>query len=988
MAESGTEPALKEEIKPSVDLLVNSSPEDTDSREMLLPGFASIKSEPQELDGTSRFGIQSDVKPIVIKPDLEDHGPMVQGNIRCGNNIPDHNMLTTTYSAEFMKWKAQRVGKLVPSILAKNPKFNGAKIKSISLLSDPQKDVIRCKVDFSTAHKPAQLTVSDNTDDDIEDTSYCFVSPGSTQITNISSSGTSFLSPRLNTFDNTNYSSGLPRNRPLLRSALTGPSFSGTKPSYTTSSQTFQDTETVSSKCPHCLKSFPSKGELKSHLRSTHGSYQCKMCYQCFQKDEMLTAHYKLCPWSLPRLALQNGNLKKCLNCKMIVGNEKFVKFHVRVAKQSNLFESCSECFQKSDIFKMYLDIAKEVKYGKIAGKIVKLDKPHSVLLCETCNTVFDPNEARISALKEHICNHMRDLQMPIVISVSYKCLKCHGALFTSPSDYDKHMKKHLPVPPDREHDTLGRTRLPPEPYMSLADQGGTPAHEQESVTSTPQRETKINIFNDKGIVIQKYSLNCLMCSKFSSPNDLHRHLAIFSPSVPYRCFKCTQDWFPTSVDSKNAQDCFLCVKKFASFDHLKNHLSIHTQLWEYNCDKCSQGFNSIAEYISHKRDHDGFLFSNTPLRNESELAKEPADKIEGKDYRKTIPRLHQEESNVTNEGQAAKKSTEKKEDENYRQRILRLRREEGKMDICDVFGKKIREYDLSCKRCKFHSQDDFHRHLAQYSPSVPYLCEPCLSRRRAPCPLDPKIRLDCVFCGKYLSSFAALKDHLSVHTHLYKHNCDVCHQGFNILSTLNRHTSSHCKERKEQERIRMQGSAIPRLRQEESNVTNEGHMAKSTEKNEGENYRQRILRLHREEGKMDICDVFGKKLREYDLHCGKCKFHSQSDFHRHLAQYSPSVPYLCEPCLRRERAPLPLDPKIRTDCIFCGKCLSTFNKLRDHLAIHTNLFKYYCDGCYQGYITSFGLKSHVSRCKEHKKQEDLKMQCPGFNPKAGEKDD
>ncbi len=63
---------------------------------------------------------------------------------------------------------------------------------------------------------------------------------------------------------------------------------------------------------------------------------------------------------------------------------------------------------------------------------------------------------------------------------------------------------------------------------------------------------------------------------------------------------------------------------------------------------------------------------------------------------------------------------------------------------------------------------------------------------------------------------------------------------------------------------------------------------------------RQRILRLRRAEGKIDISDVFGRKLREYDLHCG------------------------------------------------------------NHLSIHTNLLKYHniCDGCYQGYVTSYGLKA------------------------------
>ncbi len=594
LAENGTEPELKEEIKPSVDLLVNSSPEGLDSHLMMSPDFGRIKTESQELDGTSRFGIHPDVKPIVIKPELGEYGPRKANSTNGGNTIQDNNTPTSTNSAELMKLKAQSVGKWAPSILSKNPKFNGAKIKSISLLRDMQKNVIRCRVDFSTTHKPAQLTVSDNTADYKEDKPYSLVSPGSTQSKNISSSGTPFLSPGLMTFDNTNSSPGLPRDFPLLRSALTGQSSSSTNTSHTTSSQTFQYTETVPGKCPNCLKSFSSKGELKAHLISTHGSYQCNMCYQCFQKDEMLIAHYKLC-------------FKKCLNCKMIVGNEKFVRFHVRVANQSNLFESCSDCLQKSDIFEIYLNIAKEVKYGKIAGQTIKLDKPHSVLLCETCNTFFDPNEARISALKEHICNHMRGLQMPVVISVSYKCLKCHNVLFTSPSDYDKHRKKHLPVPSGGEHDTQGHTWVPPKPYLSLADQGVTPAQEQESVTSTPKRETKINILNDKGIFIQKYSLNCLLCSKFCSRDDLHRHLAIFSPSVPYRCFKCTQDWFPAAVDSKKARHCFLCMKKFASFGHLKNHFSIHTQLWEYNCYKCSEAFNNKTEYMSHRRTHDGF---------------------------------------------------------------------------------------------------------------------------------------------------------------------------------------------------------------------------------------------------------------------------------------------------------------------------------------------------------------------------------------------
>ncbi len=165
MAESGTEPELKEERKPSVHLLVGSSPEGpSNSHVMMSPGFASIKSEPQELDGTSRVGVQPDVKPIIIKPDSGDHGPVKIDNIHCGNNISHISPKiedTSTSNAELMKWKTQRVVTLVPSILAKNPKFNGAKLKSISLLNDlpSQKGhVIRCRVNFSTAHKPVQLT--------------------------------------------------------------------------------------------------------------------------------------------------------------------------------------------------------------------------------------------------------------------------------------------------------------------------------------------------------------------------------------------------------------------------------------------------------------------------------------------------------------------------------------------------------------------------------------------------------------------------------------------------------------------------------------------------------------------------------------------------------------------------------------------------------------------------------------------------------------
>ncbi len=143
---------------------------------------------------------------------------------------------------------------------------------------------------------------------------------------------------------------------------------------------------------------------------------------------------------------------------------------------------------------------------------------------------------------------------------------------------------------------------------------------------------------------------------------------------------------------------------------------------------------------------------------------------------------------------------------------------------------------------------------------------------------------------------------------------------------------------------------------------------------------------LDHDKHKCNIFDRHGTVVQEYALDCIACgKFSSQHDFHKNLANFALSMPYKCKACLRKEGTPqIPDAHETRRECIFCLKTLSSFDRLMDHLSIHTGLWKISCVGCARGFNRLSDLKKHP--CKNQETQKATRRTLGSNQLKADDK--
>ncbi len=125
----------------------------------------------------------------------------------------------------------------------------------------------------------------------------------------------------------------------------------------------------------------------------------------------------------------------------------------------------------------------------------------------------------------------------------------------------------------------------------------------------------------------------------------------------------------------------------------------------------------------------------------------------------------------------------------------MTLHMNELKLDILDDFGNVIKEFSLKCRECGvYQDQDDFHRHISYHALSTPYECGNCFKQHSLP-DERKKRPVVCTLCGKTLSGCQRLLWHISVHTDIWRHHCQYCGRGQNLMGDILKHEAGCAKK-------------------------------------------------------------------------------------------------------------------------------------------------------------------------------------------------
>ncbi|XP_066926317.1 zinc finger protein ZFP2-like [Clytia hemisphaerica] len=249
----------------------------------------------------------------------------------------------------------------------------------------------------------------------------------------------------------------------------------------------------------------------------------------------------------------------------------------------------------------------------------------------------------------------------------------------------------------------------------------------------------------------------CTICNKtFSKKSSLEEHIRTHTGERPYKCNQCGKTFVTSGKLTSHlkihagiyAHHCQLCGKKFREHYNLKMHMKMHerraqeekepkkTKMW--NCKECEAGFTRKEDLNSHKKeDH------KTPHQLMLE-------------ERKLKRKAEEKEKAVNEDGvSAAKKRT---------LRTTGFTQKEDGTYVCDLCQKE------------FVKKDYLNRHLRRHESST---------------------ATDCGECGKTYRDKPTMRQHMvDAHGSEAKHYCNICKQGFVILSTLQRHMRIHLDSR------------------------------------------------------------------------------------------------------------------------------------------------------------------------------------------------
>jgi KRAB domain-containing zinc finger protein len=295
--------------------------------------------------------------------------------------------------------------------------------------------------------------------------------------------------------------------------------------------------------CTKCGLKFYSQVQLKRHLITHKGLFECGYCDQVLNNQEELSNHIEIC------MSVQRPY--KCNNCKASFLSEAELSNHLTY-KHMPVYK-CELC-EKQFLYKYSLMYhvnnthTSETRL-KIGRKRAKPTDGQQSYICETCGKFYN----NIDGLKSHLRIHAEKVPCP-------ECGK-----LVIPFRMAGHRRMH-----DHARDPSVKP-----PYKKVAK---IKCNYCDYISyDRSMLESHINGYHNK---IKPYT--CEHCNKsFTGHHNLKRHLQ--------------------SHKNTKSKMCEVCSKVLANMDCLRTHLRIHTGEKPYPCDVCGQTFRSASIMNFHK---------------------------------------------------------------------------------------------------------------------------------------------------------------------------------------------------------------------------------------------------------------------------------------------------------------------------------------------------------------------------------------------------